>query len=210
MPGRMPDGMDRNTRIEIRGEVRTAAEWARLNGLAVATIVRRVDQGWNPADAATFPLRSMSDATTLTIGGRTQTIDAWAVEAGIEPVTLRRRLYRGWSPERAVSAPIQRHVVTAHGETRTLSEWSERSGVAVTTICERLARGWDPERAVTEPARGFVWRGDALAVHGETLPLSEWSKRFGVPVPTISARLRRGWDPERAVSTPVRTYRRRD
>lgn len=179
--------MDRDTRIEIQGRTRTAAEWARLNGLSVETIVRRVAQGWNLADAATEPLRAVAGAR-LTVGGRTRTIAEWAVEAG-----------------------IQRRLVTARGETHTTAEWSRLNGIPQTTICERLRRGWDPERAVIEPVLRNGWSRDGgLMAHGERLSLEEWSKRTGIPASTISTRLQRGWSPESAVDVPVRTYRRRD
>lgn len=41
-----------------------------------------------------------------------------------------------------------------------------------------------------------------FTIRGETLTLREWSKRNGICEGTISNRLKRGWSPERAVTTP--------
>lgn len=42
-----------------------------------------------------------------------------------------------------------------------------------------------------------------LTVGGETLSMSQWVARTGLRRDTISARLKHGWTPERAVNTPV-------
>ena len=41
--------------------------------------------------------------------------------------------------------------------------------------------------------------------NGETLSLSEWSKRIGVKMNVLYARLRRGWSIEKTLSTPLLT-----
>ncbi len=42
-----------------------------------------------------------------------------------------------------------------------------------------------------------------LTFHGETLPLSAWAERLGMPENTIRNRLRRGWSDERTLTEPV-------
>jgi hypothetical protein len=44
-----------------------------------------------------------------------------------------------------------------------------------------------------------------LNVGGESRTVAEWAERTGIGFTTIRERIRRGWDPERAVSTPVRS-----
>lgn len=43
-----------------------------------------------------------------------------------------------------------------------------------------------------------------LTLRGVSLPASEWSKRIGMNYWTLMNRLHLGWDPERALTTPVR------
>ena len=42
-----------------------------------------------------------------------------------------------------------------------------------------------------------------LTIQGETLPLSVWVERTGIPYKTAHARLRLGWPAEEAVNTPI-------
>jgi hypothetical protein len=42
-----------------------------------------------------------------------------------------------------------------------------------------------------------------IEANGERLHISEWSRRLGTKIVTICARLRLGWTPEAAVTTPV-------
>lgn len=45
-----------------------------------------------------------------------------------------------------------------------------------------------------------------ITVDSETLTLTEWAERTGVPRSIIYTRINRlGWEPEKAISTPVRT-----
>lgn len=46
-----------------------------------------------------------------------------------------------------------------------------------------------------------------VTVNGETLNLSAWARRLGVPLQTITQRLKSGWAPERAVTEPPRKAR---
>lgn len=52
----------------------------------------------------------------------------------------------------------------------------------------------------------LVW----LEWNGERLWLSEWSRRLGFPEPAIARRLRLGWSTERALTTPLREWPRRE
>jgi hypothetical protein len=42
-----------------------------------------------------------------------------------------------------------------------------------------------------------------LTLRGETMPLTDWAKRLGVPGQTITTRLARGWPVERALTQPA-------
>lgn len=43
-----------------------------------------------------------------------------------------------------------------------------------------------------------------LSVDGESRPLVEWAERFGIGVPTVRLRLKKGMTPKDALTTPVR------
>lgn len=45
-----------------------------------------------------------------------------------------------------------------------------------------------------------------ITAFGKTLPCAEWARKYGVNKSTIKGRLIRGWDPERAVSEPVKNH----
>lgn len=47
-----------------------------------------------------------------------------------------------------------------------------------------------------------------VSINGETKTFSQWEKHFGLPDSTISNRVRKGWDPVRAATTPVRAMTR--
>jgi len=60
-------------------------------------------------------------------------------------------------------------------------------------------------RWVTSKVQGRNKRNNiVLTVDGESLCVSEWSERTGIPYGTIYARVRSGWNAERAVKTPLR------
>ena len=48
-----------------------------------------------------------------------------------------------------------------------------------------------------------------LTFAGETLTVSEWSRRTGLSVEVIVMRLGRGWDLETTLTRPVRKYKKR-
>lgn len=44
---------------------------------------------------------------------------------------------------------------------------------------------------------------------GRQQTLSQWARETGVPETTLSERFKMGWTPEKALTTPVRRYRRK-
>ncbi|HRI77588.1 MAG TPA: hypothetical protein PLX33_11460 [Alphaproteobacteria bacterium] len=129
------------------------------------------------------------------------TIDRIDGEKGYSPKNCR------WATPKQQQRNVKSNVnITLRGETRTLSEWAECLGISASTLRYRLARGWTDEQITSTPAKvgqRLVKRNyQAVTAFGETLFFSEWEKRFGVKPNTIRERLRRGIDPETAVSQP--------
>ena len=46
-------------------------------------------------------------------------------------------------------------------------------------------------------------RNHNITLHGITKPLDDWSKHYGINPKTVRDRLRRGWEIERALTTPI-------
>lgn len=107
-------------------------------------------------------------------------------------------------------APRPRRLVTAFGETKGLVAWSRdpRCTVSPTAIAGRLARGWGVKDAISTPAEnagGAGMFGSKLAAFGQSKSVAEWllDRRCKVRRTGIADRLRRGWTPEAAISTPA-------
>lgn len=49
-----------------------------------------------------------------------------------------------------------------------------------------------------------------ITIDGQTKTLSEWVEEYGINYFTVYNRLERGWDPELAVTTPVREYNKHE
>lgn len=66
--------------------------------------------------------------------------------------------------------------------------------------------GYSPENCIwaTRQQQNLNKRNlHLITFNGETLAASEWAKRLGGNTDIVYVRLRRGWTPERAVSTPA-------
>lgn len=76
-------------------------------------------------------------------------------------------------------------------------------------------RGYEPGNARwatrLEQAANKTQRQSAqlLSHNGRTQNIVEWSQETRIPENTLRARIRRGWDPQRALSTPLNTKHRR-
>ncbi len=94
-----------------------------------------------------------------------------------------------------------------NGERLILADAVKKFGVVpYTTVVNRIHQGWPPERAVLTPyTRGFSHApetcGKRYVLKGESLTLSEWSKRTGIGRVTLLKRIQRGVPLELALST---------
>ena len=94
-------------------------------------------------------------------------------------------------------------------------EWALRSGYEDNLTIERKDTniGYCPENCKWIP-RGDqnknTRRNILITFNGETMIVSDWARKIGLPVGRLSHRLRSGWSVERALTTPLRKCERRN
>lgn len=133
------------------------------------------------------------------------TIDRVDNEKGYFPGNVR---WADWTTQARNRDDV--HSITHNGETRCLVEWEVLLGIPKGRLADRINNlGWDPVRALTEPVRQQhtgtqkkPWHSQ-LTFNGATLSISEWSAILKIPASRIHSRINRGWDPERALTTPA-------
>lgn len=83
---------------------------------------------------------------------------------------------------------------------KTLAEWADKSDLSYSAIRKRINSGMSLAETISKPNRHFV----NVTINGKTKNLTEWSKIYGVPMSLASTRIKRGWDPVRAITQPAR------
>jgi hypothetical protein len=91
------------------------------------------------------------------------------------------------------------------GKSMTVREWSEHLGIKYTTLLRRLnVMKWPLEKALVGRPR-YDLRGShrmlTATVNGveKTMSMADWGRERGIPISTISQRLRREWTIEEAL-----------
>lgn len=94
--------------------------------------------------------------------------------------------------------------------------WLTTMGADFREVC--ALAGMEPERLRVVAEQRIAEAGDSkcatrvverVTYQGESLTISQWAKRTGLPDLTIRGRLRLGWNAERALTTPSRRPRQR-
>lgn len=132
------------------------------------------------------------------------TIDRINTNGDYEPSNCRWTDYK----EQANNKRDNRMIVF-EGKEYTLAELSYLTGIEHATLSLRLSKGMTPEEAVYKTLNyDYVF----IEMDGEKHHLKKWCEILNLPYKTIHARIKRGWEPERALSTPIRkgNYRRND
>lgn len=111
------------------------------------------------------------------------------------------------SPKKPLGHP--RYLVRALGTAKGLADWSRdpRCTVTVATIRRRMRAGWSSTDAITAPAAKPGSAGHPVrevTAFRQTKGLADWvrDRRCKVTLTGLSLRLRRGMDPEAAITTP--------
>lgn len=194
-------------------------EWAIGAGYDDGLTIERKDVNghYSPDNCCWIPpglqARNRENTIYLTAFGERKTIPDWVADerCKVGAPAVRTRLKKGWSVELALVTPIseQNRVVALPDESpaRTIAEWARSSpaGVNPETLRKRLARGWKIGEAL-DTARQLKGRKFEIHAFGETKTLEEWLEdpRCIPPERTIRERIRHGWSPRWALSTPLR------
>lgn len=191
--------------IAWKGKTRPLAKWpAHLDiDITAKALAARLDAGWTVEHAMTVPvgasqggglekyLQSLEDPSVkivrvpsgkpITWQGVTRPMKDWPahLDIDISVSTLRGRLRSGWSVKDAFTIPVG----VSHGMGHKLY------------LRHADDPGWQPSTRRT-------W--GAITLNGDTKQLSEWAEITGISAGTIRSRLRRGWSPQLALTTPVR------
>ncbi len=93
-------------------------------------------------------------------------------------------------------------IFTFQGRTMTMAQWADEIGITIYALYQRLAHG----RMSVEEA--LTYRPNLIEHNGKSLSACDWAKIVPVRAGTILKRIRDGWTPEEALTTPVRDWGR--
>lgn len=102
------------------------------------------------------------------------------------------------------------HMITHNGETQCITEWAKRLNVTSMCILGRLRKGWSVEKTLTtRPHEAELANRMQATINGITKNVNKWIEQLGMPYYQVYARIKVGWTPEKALTTPIRKYTRK-
>lgn len=128
-----------------------------------------------------------------------------AAQNGISATTLEARVRNlGWNVERAIKTPPQ-----ARTDFKDWPKIAQQNGICRWTFRNRISLGWDPERAATQPVVSRSKNMSVLGKKNRIFPKSllELAQSNGISSHTFGDRVRRGWDPTKAATTPLMVHK---
>jgi predicted DNA-binding protein YlxM (UPF0122 family) len=95
--------------------------------------------------------------------------------------------------------------IEINGETKSILQWADAVGIGVASLVNRINNlGWTPAEAVgADPHVNPLT--SSLTFRGETLPLKDMAKKYGLTVVCLHKRLSKGMSIESALTTPIST-----
>jgi len=95
-------------------------------------------------------------------------------------------------------------LITIGDKTQTIKQWANEMGIEYQRFIARLSDGYSFEEAATypkylhRPHKNARW----ITYQGETKILKDWCNKLNLRYGLVHGRLQKGWDAERALSTP--------
>lgn len=100
--------------------------------------------------------------------------------------------------------------ITYMGKTQCIAAWEEELGFATGTLWHRIyTYGWSPEKAISTSIPGSETKLGKIEFRGKVQTLTAHARDFGLGKTTVDARLAKGWDLERALTTPARPIKKK-
>lgn len=90
--------------------------------------------------------------------------------------------------------------IVVDGVSKTLSELATENGIKPHTLAKRIRKGWAVDLALSLNPSDSAHYKKLIEFGGESLGLTKWAARIGIPKSTLKTRLARGWSIERALS----------
>jgi hypothetical protein len=160
---------------------------------------------------------------TITYHGKERCLAEWEEFTGIPQRTIQKRLSDGWTVERTLETPVRGFMrLTYNGLTLSPLEWSERIGVERGVIYKRLKEGYSlhevlgPRMREDHRREAPLRRGRIgpvpriLTYRGESLSVTEWATRVGLPRHIIFQRLTAGWPIDDVLTIPKESRNPKD
>ena len=107
--------------------------------------------------------------------------------------------------------------ITFNGETKTIAEWSRITGIKSRTLLYRLNNGLKIEdifsrhmtslseaQAKCVEKRKLNGTYHNIEINGITKTLGEWAETYQISRKTVTSRILRGWDEEKAITEPIK------
>lgn len=103
------------------------------------------------------------------------------------------------------------HYLEYDNQKLTMSQWAEKLNISIYVIRRRInSLNWSIEKTLTTPVRNLVKNTIPIfEYNGESLTLTEWSKKININKSTLHTRLSLNWSVEKIVTTPVRKMKKR-
>ena len=139
----------RNRYYEYKGAIKTLSEWCVEYGIALTTMLHRLDV-LKLSISQAIEFKKIEKTDVFTIDGISKTLEEWCSDH--DSVNVRKivyRLYRGWTLKEALRC-IENEVFEYNGDKLTLENWCDLMDLDKDTTYLRAVRGISLQRIVEE------------------------------------------------------------